>query len=102
GHRPPGLPNPRRDGEVPPTVAVLRSGRPYRVAGRAAVDGHHPRAGDPIPGWPPVELSPTPRSRRPAGPCPPSNKPTGGPAATGPTSRAGHDPSPAREKRRQP
>ncbi|MGB6161366.1 MAG: hypothetical protein WBF75_02070, partial [Pseudonocardiaceae bacterium] len=42
GHRPPGLPNPRRDGEVPPTVAVLRSGRPYRVAGRAAVDGHHP------------------------------------------------------------
>ncbi|MGH3869003.1 MAG: hypothetical protein ACRDQ4_23370 [Pseudonocardiaceae bacterium] len=98
GDHPPGLAHPRRDGDVPSTVAVLRSGRSSGSPGVSAVYGHHPRAGDPIPGWPPVKLPPTPRSRRPAGPYPPANKPTGGPAATGSISRAGHDPNPAREK----
>ena len=34
GDHPPGLPHPRRDDDVGPMVAVLRSGRSIRVAGR--------------------------------------------------------------------
>jgi len=52
--------------------------RPRLAAGRAA----------------PTPLSLPAASR----PFPPSNKPAGGLLATGSTSRAGHDPSPAREK----
>ncbi|MGH3869335.1 MAG: hypothetical protein ACRDQ4_25160 [Pseudonocardiaceae bacterium] len=89
---PPGVLTPRC-GEVPPTVALLRSGRSSGSPGVSAVSGHHPRAGDPISGWPPVELSPTPRSRRPAGPfLRPTNPPV---SFWPPVQPAGRDTIPA-------